>query len=231
LITKSRVVGLLLVLGSVLLVFRPGDEPSNSIERGGDSESSTDRQFQPREPAFLESRRDYGIAGNPGVREAPSPYGVQRPNARGTYPQRDSDGSGTPGTYGGQAPIQTNGYRFRPLDEQEKERMQASHPERYQAPYYSAPAEQQQSIPRPTYSAQSMAPGPQRETYSFRPLEKSRASRGRWQGPYQDPGWRGSRPPLDPWTAPPDPQWGSTPPAQRMYPSYLRDTSRRITAR
>lgn len=230
-ITKSQIVGLLIVLGVGFLVFRPGDEPADSQDRDGDSsESATDRQFQPREPEFLEQDREYGIAGRSRTREAPPSYDWPNRYPPEPYTQSYPGVYGATGSFGAQAPFSTNDYRFRPLGEQEQRRAeQTQYPEQYPTPYYRAPAAQQRQVAPSHYSAPYQAP--QQETYSFRPLDKTRASRGRWQGPYQQPGWRDDRAPIDPWTAPPNPQWGSTPPAQRMYPRFYRDPSTRLTAR
>lgn len=230
-ITKSRIVGLLLILGVSFLVFRPGEKPSDSDDRGSDSKSATDQQFQPSEPAFLTPERDYGVAGQPGIQEASPSYGGSNSYPRRPYPQGYSSGYGAPRPYDGQDPIPTNGYRFRPLNKQEQSRMQTSYPDQYRAPHYSAHSAQQQPLAPAPYSTPYMRPDEQQEIYSFRPLEKSSTPRGRWQGPYQQPGWRNDRPAIDSWSAPSNPQWGSTPPTQRMYPSYSRNTGRYITAR
>ena len=224
---KSRIVTLLLILGVVFLVFRPGDEPSDTRDR----DRNSDQQFQSREPAFLTPEQDYGIARRPGTQETAPSYPDSSSYPRTPYSQSYSSGYGAPSPYDGQAPIQRNGYRFRPLGEREKKRMQKSNPDEYQAPHYSAQPAQRQPIASAPYTEPSMGPDQWQQTYSFRPLEKPRTSRDRWQGPYQRPGWRDNRPTLDPWTTPPDPQWGSTPPTRRMYPSYSPSTSRRITAR
>lgn len=239
-ITKSRMVGLLLILFVGFLVLRPGDEPSDS----GDSESATDRQFQPREPAFLAPERDYGIAGRPGASSSPPSYGAPKPTPPGSYPATSlapesylpesysrsySGGYGAPDPYGRHVRPSMNGYRFRPLDEQEQRRMQAPYPNRYPTRHYPAPIARPEPIAPAPYSARTAYPEPAEEIYSFRPLE--RPTRGRWQGPYQDPGWRTDRGPTDPWSAPPPPQWGSMPPAQRMYPNLHRDSGRRMTSR
>lgn len=234
--SKSRVLGLLLILGVGFLVLRPGDETSDTRESTGGSKSSTDQQFQPREPAFGDPSPDYGIAGQAGTQETAPSYASPARYPQQPYPRNQLEGYpaayATSDPYGGQARIPTHGYKFRPLNDKEQKRAQTRIPEQYQPPTYSAPAARYHPPAPPSpYSAPAAPRSPQQEVYSFRPLEKSRASRGRWQGPYQQPDWRDDRYPLDPWTAPPDPQWGSTPPSQRMYPSYYRETSRRITAR
>lgn len=248
-ITKSRIVGLLTILVVGFLVLRPGDEPSESGDRNGDSGSATDRQLQPREPAFPRPSRDYGITSQPSPGHAPAPYGKREPLRQQPYPQIGSRGYGAPAPYGQHARITPDGYRFRPLNEREQERMRARYPDQYpyadQYPGQTATRYDPPAQTYPSYEAQPRSPAPysapysppdaysdpRRESYSFRPLEKSPGARGRWQGPYQEPGRRYDRYPMEPWTAPSDPQWGSTPPAQRMYPNLYRNPGRRLTAR
>ncbi|MCG6863599.1 MAG: hypothetical protein LJE70_20435 [Chromatiaceae bacterium] len=236
-ITKSRIVALLAILVVGFLVLRSGDEPSDSGEKGGGSESATDRQLQPQEPGFLAPSREYGIAGRPGMDRDTRSDGSRWP-----YPSTYSPDYGIPDPYGAQAGIRTEGYRFRPLDDTEKSRAQAPYPDeytgRYTAPYdsfsqyYPSPDDQPLPASPPSYSAPSAYPPSQQEAYSFRPLEKSPGARGRWQGPYQEPGWRrGDLYPMDPWQSPPNPQWGSMPPSHRMYPNLYRRPDRRLTAR
>ena len=228
---KSHIVGLLLVLGVGFLVLRSGDEPSDGDQRGGESESATDTQFQPREPTFLAPRNDYGIADRSDPRSPPSAY--DRPSAyRQQYdPQAYPNAYRSPTPYDGQERFATNGYRFRPLGERERQRIQSGYPDQYPSTYYPTP----EIAPRPTapgaYSTRPWDRQPRQENYSFRPLNKSEQARERWRGPYPRPGWDTDRSTIDPWTAPPDPQWGSTPPAQRMYPNLNRRSGRRLTAR
>lgn len=230
-ITKSRIVGLLLALGVVLLVYRSEDEPTDSNDRGSGTEPTKERQFQPREPAFLTPGENYGIAGRPGSEAALPSYADSDPYFRKPFPQGQSGEYSTTRPYDGQAPIQANGYRFRPLGEQERRRMQESYPDQYRERNYSAYSAREQPFAPTPYGTSPEYPNARQQVYSFRPLENSSGSRNRWQGPYQQPGWNDGRPPLDPWTAPPNPQWGSTPPVHRMYPSYSPDTSRRFAER
>jgi len=213
------------------VLLHSGDEPPDTRNQGSDSESATDQQFQPRQPAFLMPGREYGIASRPDSQEAWPAYGSPGSNPREPSSQSYPGGYGAPDPYVGRDPIETNGYRFRPLGEREKRRMQVPVPDQHVAPYSSGYAQLPPPVAPAPHSAPSMLPNPQQQTYSFRPLEKSPSSRGRWQGPYQRPGWRDDWHSSDPWAAPSDPQWGSTPPNQRMYPSYTRNTGRQITAR
>jgi hypothetical protein len=232
LITKSRIVGLLVVLGVGLLVFRSEDEPADSNGGGSNSAPATEREFQPREPAFLTPGKDFGIANRLDYQQAPLPsYAGSSSYLPKPHTQSYSGEYGAARALGGQAPIGSSGYRFRPLNKQEQRRMQESHADQYREPRYSNHAEREQPVAPAPYGISPTSPDRQKQVYTFRPLEDSSASRGRWQGPYQRPGWHDGRPPLDPWTAPPNPQWGSTPPAHRMYPSYSRDISRRFAGR
>jgi len=234
-ITKSHIIGLLAILVVGFLIFRSGDEPSDSGDQPAGSESATDRRLQPREPAFQTPGSEHGIAGRLGARSAPPGYGSPHPYPAQPYRDPYSGRFQTPRPYGGQASMATDGYRFRPLGKQEQERMQAAYPELYEegyaTPYYQpSPG----ARPRETAPVPSAAPPtyrePASEIYGFRPLENSPGARGRWQGPYQEPG-RVDTYPTDPWMSPPLPEWGSTPPAQRMYPNFYRDSGRRLTAR
>jgi len=242
--TKARLIGLVVILALGFLILRPGEEPSVTDDQDDRSESATGTQPQPREPSFLAPRADYGIAGRSGSAGTGPSYG------RDTYPQgsysdgysdASSDRRGAYDPYAGDDRMANRGYRFRPLTDRERQRAQDSYPsqyaDQYQMPYearspYYPSGEAQQRSARPTpYSAPRPYAEPQRDAYNFRPLEQSPAARGRWQGPYPEPGQRFDPYSTDPWMSPPPPQWGSTPPAQRMYPSYYRDSGYRLTAR
>ena len=253
-ITKSHIVGLLAVLVLGFLFLRTGDEPTDSGDRSPDTESAAERRLQPKEPAFLQPSRDYGIAGRPSTRpdarKPPVPYGAPKTYRREAHPESGSAGYGSHTPYGGQAWNESEAYRFRPLSEKEKVRIQGSyagqHPEQYAAPmdtrqphaptsrsYRSQVAPPQPIAPAPysaPYTPADGYPDPHHQGYSFRPFEQSPGARGRWQGPYQEPGQRQSPFPMDPWAAP-SPQWGSTPPAHRMYPNLYRESPTRLTAR
>ena len=132
--TKSRFIALLLVLGAGFLVLRPGDETSDTRDPGGDPESTTDQQFQPREPAFPEPDPDYGIADRYPVQEAPPSYGSPGNYPHQPYAQSYTGAYGTRESYGGYNPARMNGYRFRPSNEQEQRRTQAPYTEQHQPP-------------------------------------------------------------------------------------------------
>jgi hypothetical protein len=240
--TKARFFGLLAVLVLGFLIFRPGEEPSDSGNRGDRPESATGRQSQPREPSFLAPRPDYGIAGSTRPADTHPPYGRDA-FPRGSYSDAYSDRAGTYAPYAPDNRIAKQGYRFRPLTEREQQRQRAqpSYPSRYAdkyrtpydeaAPYYPSDEAWEGSSALAPYSEPRPYAGSQRDAYNFRPLEQSPAAQGRWQGPYPEPGQRFDPYSTDPWMSPPPPQWGSTPPAQRMYPSYSRDFGYRLTAR
>ena len=240
--TKARLFGLLAVLILGFLILRPGEEPSDSGDRGDRPESATGRQSQPREPSFLAPRPDYGIAGSTNRAGTPPPYGRDA-FPRDPYSDAYSDRAGA---YAPSAPenrLATQGYRFRPLTEreQQRQRAQSSYPgeyaDRYQAPYdesapyYPSDEAWEGSSALAPYSEPRPYAQSQRDAYNFRPLEQSPAAQSRWQGPYPEPGQRFDPYSTDPWMSPPPPQWGSTPPAQRMYPSFYRDSGYRLTAR
>jgi hypothetical protein len=245
--TKARFFGLLAVLILGFLILRPGEEPSDSGDRGDRPASATGRQPQPREPSFLAPRHDYGIAGATRPSGTPPPYGRRDDYTSGSYSDAYSDAySDRAGTFDPYAPDYRNaaqGYRFRPLTEreQQRQRAQSSYQGRYADQYrtpYDAPdpyypsngAWDDSAAPAP-YSEPGSYAGPQQDAYDFRPLDQSPTAQGRWQGPYPEPGQRYDPYSTDPWMSPPPPQWGSTPPAQRMYPSYYRDSGYRLTAR
>lgn len=229
--TKSRIAGLLLILGVGFIVLRPGDDSSDSGEREGGSDSSTEKQFQPREPTFLTPGQDYGIAGRCDTRRNGSLCSDSTAQPREYRPQSDADGYRTPVPYSEQQPLSSNGYRFRPLSERERQRIRSTYPDQFATEYYSAPEIRPRPATPAPYAAQPQYFQPPQETYSYRPLNDSQPTRDRYQGPYQRPGWNTDRSNMDPWSAPPDPQWGSTPPTQRMYPNLYRNSGRRFTAR
>lgn len=139
-------------------------------------------------------------------------------------------------------------YRFRPLDQRERRRMEqqsaGAYGESYGVPRYDLPADdggrpQTPAIPR-DYGMDPMGPeswqqGWGSEGYSFRPVAPASRSQGRWQGPYSAP--RPSRP-YPPDAPPPFDegiQWGATPrrlppPSRRMYPALDGPNNRRLTA-
>jgi len=194
--------------------------------------------------------RSEGAWGEGSKGRRPVPFATPSYDRRGfrpeqPYPGLDYGGYGSPDPYsdpyGARTRTHTDGYRFRPLAEQALQHRQAPDPDRHQnrhamppdpsSRYRSPSPEQPQPTPPAPYPSQPAYADHPWEVYSFRPLEKSPGARGRWQGPYGQPD-RYSDPYLpDPWSPSPPPQWGSTPPAQRMYPSLSHDPGRRLSAR
>jgi hypothetical protein len=136
---------------------------------------------------------------------------------------------------GGMGGIET--YRFRPLGERERRRIE----QRSWEPHGSSndPGEPwQRAQPAPTAPNYQGYPPQQRpwtpgwenqdwgtQGYSFRPVEPSRGTRERWEGPYSTPRWPegGYPPPPDPFQTPG--QWGAIAPERspspyRMYRSF-----------
>lgn len=213
-ITKSRIIGLVAVLIGGVLILRGGDEPPDSDNRREDRGSTDDRRLQPRPPTIPSPSHERW----PSAHHTPPPYGERRPYPDQPYP----GGYGLPDPYDAQARIRMDGYRFRPLAEQEQNRQ---HPGQSATPYTPPP---HPYLP-PKVQPQSAVPAPYppllapaQESYSFRPLKKSPGARGRWQGPYGQPGQHFDRYSTDLWSPSPPPQWGSTPPSQQMYPNLHR---------
>lgn len=224
--TKSRIIGLVAILTAVFLILRSGDEPSDSDHQSSDSESTTDRHFQPREPTLPTPGYDYGIVGRPGARSGPPPDVGWGAHPNQPHPNPYPGGYDTPDPWGAQAGVRTGGYRFRPLTEREQKRRQpAPYADHSATP--SHPPPRTQAIAPPAYPSSPPPSDSLQEIHSFRPQEKSPGARGRWQGPYEQL----APPPMAPWSSPPHPQWGSTPPSQRMYPNLYRNPGRRLTAR
>ncbi len=244
-ITKPRIIGLLAILVVCFLILRSGDEPPDSGNRSDNAGSAGDRRPQPRTSGFPTPSHDHGMAGRPGAQSAPPRYGRRGFYPEQPYPGLDHGNYGVPDPYGdpygSQIRSHTDGYRFRPLAEQAQRHRQAPDPDRRRDRYtmprnppsrYPAPSpEQPQPNPPMPYPSQPAYTEHPWEIYSFRPLEKSPGARGRWQGPYGQPGQHIDPYSADPRSPSPPPQWGSTPPSQRMYPSLSPDPDRRLTTR
>jgi len=194
-----------------------------------------------KSPSRWERGWGEGVKGQRSVPFATPSYGKQGFYPEQPYPDLDHGGHGSPDPYGARTRIHTDGYRFRPSVEQAQQHRQAPDPDRrqdrYAMPhnppprYQSPPPEQPRPTPPAPYPSQPAYADHPWEVYNFRPLEKSPGARGRWQGPYEQPGQHIDPYSTDPWPPSPPPQWGSTPPSQRMYPSLSPDPSRRLTAR
>ena len=142
-------------------------------------------------------------------------------------------------------------YRFRPLGERERRRIEEQARGPYGRPYpsagdYGPPQRLPGTVSPPTYGVDPaiqdpwMREGSGRgwgtEGYGFRQPEPPRRDLDRWQGPYATPTQPGDWLPQDPGLFQEPNQWGSiprerTPPAYRMYPSLDTHRDRRLTAR
>lgn len=144
-------------------------------------------------------------------------------------------------------------YRFRPLGERERRRIE----EQARSPYGyppDDPATRDSWPPQrppgtgapPTYGVDPAVRDPWlpdaggrgwgTEGYGFRQPEPARSGGNRWQGPYGSPVHPGDWPPPDPGLFQEPNQWGAipperTPPSYRMYPSLETHRDRRLAAR
>ncbi len=195
--------------------------------------------------------------------QAPADERPQTP--RWTHPAQVTEvpppalGPGYPGYSGpyaqapmGPYPVEES-YRFRPLGERERRRIeeQARAPRGPSYPYPAAsdswtPQRQPGTRSPPTYGIDPATPDPSMrdwggrgwgtEGYGFRETEPARRGGDRWQGPYSSPVQQGDWLPPDPGLFQEPNQWGAipperTPPSFRMYPSLDAHRDRRLTAR
>jgi len=248
-ITKPRIIGFLAILVVCFLILRSGEESSDSGNQSDDVGAATDRRPRPRTSAFPTPSHNPGMVGRPGAqnKNIPPLYGKGGFHPEQPYPGVDHGGYGSldpyGDPYGARTRIHTDDYRFRPLAEQEQEQRQTPDParrrdwDRYAMPHNplprhrSSPQEQPQPTRPAPYPPRSAYADHPWEIYDFRPVEKSPGARGRWQGPYGPPDRHLDPYPPDPWSPSSPPQWGSTPPSQRMYPSLSPDPDRRLTTR
>jgi hypothetical protein len=222
----------------------PDGQPTKEKSGGTESESSIDprRLIKEREPLPPEER--YGIAETSPSAAEETPFGKVRPYYYGQpWPTE------RPATSTQRGPDSVPRYTFRPLTDRERRRLETAPPVPYQ---YDHGTSQRRPVGIPkAFSGDSGYSYPQRHgspldtsqpnrwadgRYSFRPLESSPSRPQRWQGPYQEP-VRDRRPDaVEPWTTPPDPQWGSrppdywTPPTERMYPNTDWSSGETLTA-
>lgn len=165
-------------------------------------------------------------------RDYPGPAGPHSQTPMGAYPPEET-------------------YRFRPLAERERRRIEEQARGPYGRSYPSAgdtrdPERQPSTGSSPAYGVDPTTrdpwmrdwggPGWGTEGYGFR-QPGSVPSRGeRWQGPYTSPVQPGDWLPPDPGILQEPNQWGAipperTPPSYRMYPSLEAHRDRRLTAR
>lgn len=230
------IVGALVVV-LALLFLRSGDEPEErptADARPAPAPPAAARpEARPPPPHSDERGHDwyYGYYGQPRY-APPEPPQLVPPGERGSR-------------YAGpawQQPPEPERYRFRPLDERERARMEAASamPD-YGLPYYSTPERSRDDrgreprrwdpYPAEPYPQQTY-PGWQREGYGYRVPERGSAAR-----PDRGLGWELVPDYGNAWAPPPDsssgraaPAWDS-PPAGRMYPSLPSDNERRFSVR
>jgi len=118
--SKSRLLGILALLVLAAIFLRPGEEASDSSDQGGKPESAIDRHLRPREPAFVDPERQYGIARRSDMIRSPRDTGRQA----APYSHVLSGGAYSSAPYAGSAPSDARGYRYRPLTEREQKRME-----------------------------------------------------------------------------------------------------------
>lgn len=209
---------------------------------------------------------------SPSIRESaprpdiPSAQAPQPPRWTAPPPTRQTPSWGYEAGYPGateslnRSPMQAypseEPYRFRPLRERERRRIeeQARAPYGPSYPYPSAgdsyPTQRQPgispSLPAPSYGVDPAVGDPWgpdwgsrswgTEGYSFRQPDAARPNIDRAQGPYWAPVRPGDRPPTDPGVFQEPNQWGAvppqrTPPSLRMYPSLDAHRDRRLAVR
>jgi hypothetical protein len=219
-----------------LLFLRSGDEPEEQptadVRPAPAPPAAARPEGRPPPPHSDERGRDwyYGYYGQPRY-APPAPPQLVPPGDRGS-------------PYAGPTwqPPEPERYRFRPLDERERARMEAgtSMPD-YGLPYYSTPERSRDDrgrephrwdpYPAEPYPQQTY-PGWQREGYGYRVPERGSATR-----PDRGLEWELIPDYGNAWAPPPDsstgraaPAWDS-PPAGRMYPSLPSDNERRFSVR
>jgi len=243
-INKRWLIGGAVVVVLAILFLRGGEEPpQKAVETAQPTPAPMAPLAPTRPPAPQRDDRArdwyYGYYDQPGYAPPPS-----RP-----WDERGAPWSGEAfreAPYAGpawQSPREPERYRFRPLDERERARMEAAAPiPDYGLPYYSTPERRREERSREpyrwdTYPAepypQQTYPGWQREGYGYRGPE--RAAGGARSQP--GPGWDLGRDYGNAWTLPPDapslrqaPAW-DLPPGGRMYPSLPTNSDRRFTVR
>lgn len=245
-LNKRWIIVGVLVAVLALLFMRGGDEPEEPTTADTRpaplSPPAARPDARPPPPHSDERGRDwyYGYYGQPGY-APPAPPQLRPRDDPGRARSAEPFGASP---YAGPAwrEPEPERYRFRPLDERERARMEAATPiPDYSLPYYSSPErareergrEPRRRDPYPTESyPQQTYPGWQREGYGYRAPERSGTSRpdrglGWDLGPDYGNAWA---PPPDSPASRPSPTW-DFPPAGRMYPSLPSDSERRFTVR
>lgn len=180
------------------------------------------------------------------VTQAPPPA-LGRGYPAGPYDQAPIGGYQAP--MGAYQPEET--YRFRPLAERERRRIEEQARGPYGRSYPSAgdtwePQQRPSTGSSPAYGVDPTtrdpwmrdwgAPGWGTEGYGFRQPSSVAPGGERWQGPYSTPVQPGDWLPPEPGVFQGPNQWGAipperTPPSYRMYPSLEGHRDRRLTAR
>jgi hypothetical protein len=242
------------------LVLWPSDESPEPTQDTRGAEPAREQQPQPREPD-VSTRPEYGIAEELRAPPARPYYGAPPRRgmtggydaggygggydsygypaggyeSRGYAGRMESNGYGdrygAGGVYGDATQPSQEGFRYRPLGEKEKERIRSQYPGPVPGPYYADPLRRQPPVTGTgPYDAQPAYPAWEREGYGFRRWD-SAPDADSWRDPYRQRDQRRRPETIDPWASSPNPQWGSTPPAQRMYPSLTWEANRRLTYR
>jgi hypothetical protein len=232
---NSKRLAILAALGALIgiLVLWDGDETPEPPEETGRSAGDAQERQRASPPSAPGTGHDRGDWSRGPAAAYPPSY------------------SGYPESYGGQFPGQpevVETFRFRPLSERERQRIE----QQAQVPYGAYPRSREpwqprtprEDVPPRTYGGYQGEPwGPGwdgrgwgTEGYGMRPAEPPGRSRPRWESPYAAPVWPGEGYPSDPELFDKPPQWGVVPPqrlppSQRMYPSLDMPRDRRLTAR
>ena len=216
-----------LLLGASGLVSRwPGEKPPETPRRHEDVEYPRDQPVRRQEPEILRPTGEHAIVRQPERRLAWPPYGLETGLTR-DRPRRTED----PRPLNARPPEPFNPYRFRPLSERERRRMEAT----FQGPYARSPF----GLPDPGaaygYPPEPNATDRDYRGYGFRPPQRSPASRGRGRD-YARPGEREMAgeafgQPRRPWHAWPHGQADRPPARARVLPRLGPDPGDKYSAR
>jgi hypothetical protein len=214
------------------LVFSPPDESPEDDEQSRKPAPDSDLRTQPRQPEAGPGEETYGIARGYAPRRTPPAPGYEtRPwTAAPAYPPSAPRAD------------RMERFTFRPLTERERERLEKERPDPGYYPESVSPL-----YPPQPYSRAPQAPQPYPHAPAWSQYPEADGP-SRWSGPgfgvrpdrggdYDSAPWRGEErtDSLTPWADPTSPQWGSrppdwVPPAERMYPSLVPFTDRKLTA-
>ena len=208
-----------------LVSWWSGDKPpATRDQKVKGVESRKEYPLQQREPTILTPDRGPAVSQWPGYGGQPPTYGTPSPPTYG-YPYEAAPG------YPQALPSapQVGQYRFRPLTDREKQRMEATYPG------YAPPQEGYGSGTPEAYTSAPETQYWQRQGYSFRPWERTQEAREPQVAPYPQREWE---PSYDGYSQragpgygqPPWPQAWAPPPAQR-YPRLDGDYYGRYSAR